>query len=89
MQVEGYVPPKDAPELQVDKRSATPDYFRTMEIPLIAGRFFTPADTDKSQPVVLIDQKMRIASGRGEMRSASASGKEKSRGLRLWAWLEW
>jgi len=58
MQVEGYVPPKDAPELQVDKRSATPDYFRTMEIPLIAGRFFTPADTDKSQPVVLIDQKM-------------------------------
>jgi putative ABC transport system permease protein len=42
----------------VDKRSATPDYFRTMGIPLIAGRFFTAADTDKSQPVVLIDQKM-------------------------------
>jgi predicted permease len=58
MQIEGYVPPKNAPELQVDKRSATPDYFRTMEIPLIAGRFFTAADTDKSQPVVLIDQKM-------------------------------
>ena len=58
MQVEGYVPPKDAPELQVDKRSATPDYFRTMEIPLITGRFFTSADTDKSQSVVLIDQKM-------------------------------
>ena len=58
MQIEGYVPPKDAPELQVDKRSATPDYFRTMEVPLIAGRFFTASDTDKSQPVVLIDQKM-------------------------------
>ncbi len=58
MQIEGYVPPKDAPELQVDKRSVTPDYFRTMQIPLIAGRFFTPADTDKSQPVVLVDQKM-------------------------------
>jgi predicted permease len=58
MQIEGYVPPKDAPELQVDKRSATPDYFRTMEAPLIAGRFFTPADTEKSQQVVLIDQKM-------------------------------
>ena len=58
MEIEGYVPPKDAPELQVDKRSATPNYFRTMEIPLIAGRFFTVADTDKSQPVVLIDQKM-------------------------------
>jgi predicted permease len=58
MEIEGYVPPKDAPELQVDKRSATPDYFRTMETPLIAGRFFTPADTEKSQQVVLIDQKM-------------------------------
>ena len=58
MQIEGYVPPKDAPELQVDKRSATPDYFRTMSIPLLQGRFFTPADTDKSQPVILIDQKM-------------------------------
>jgi predicted permease len=58
MQIEGYVPPKDAPELQVDKRSATPDYFRAMEIPLIAGRFFTTADTDKSQPAVLIDEKM-------------------------------
>ena len=58
MEIEGYVPPRNAPELQVDKRSATPDYFRAMEIPLIAGRFFTPADTDKSQPVVLIDQKM-------------------------------
>ncbi|HEX3470993.1 MAG TPA: ABC transporter permease [Silvibacterium sp.] len=58
MEIEGYVPPKDAPELQVDKRSATPDYFRTMEMPLIAGRFFTAADTDKSQPVVLIDEKM-------------------------------
>ena len=58
MEIEGYVPPKDAPELQVDKRSATPDYFRTMEVPLLAGRFFTSSDTDKSQPVVLIDQKM-------------------------------
>jgi len=58
MEIEGYVPPKDAPELQLDKRSATPDYFSTMEVPLIAGRFFTASDTDKSQPVVLIDQKM-------------------------------
>jgi predicted permease len=58
MEIEGYVPPKDAPELQVDKRSATLDYFRTMSIPLLQGRFFTSADTDKSQPVVLIDQKM-------------------------------
>src|SRR5271166_2606754 len=60
MDIEGYVPPKDAPELQVDKRSATPDYFQTMSIPLLQGRFFNADDTDsdKIQHVVLVDQKM-------------------------------
>jgi|HubBroStandDraft_1064217.scaffolds.fasta_scaffold01002_6 predicted permease len=58
MDIEGYVPPANQPELQVDKRGATPDYFRTMQIPLISGRVFSDSDTDKSQLVVLIDQKM-------------------------------
>lgn len=58
LDVEGYLPPANQPELQVDKRGATPDYFRTLQIPLISGRFFSDSDTDKSQQVVLIDQKM-------------------------------
>jgi putative ABC transport system permease protein len=58
LQIEGYTPPANQPELQVDKRSATPDYFRSMQIPRIQGRFFNASDTEKSQPVVLIDQKM-------------------------------
>ncbi len=58
MAIEGYVPPANQPELQVDQRATTPDYFRAMAIPLIAGRFFSSSDTDKSQPVVLVDQKM-------------------------------
>ena len=58
MDVEGYVPPANQPELQVDKRAVTPDYFRTMQIPLISGRYFTASDTEKSQPVVIVDQKM-------------------------------
>jgi predicted permease len=58
MQIEGYVPPPNQPELQVDVRTATPDYFTTMETPLTRGRLFSSSDTDKSQPVVLVDQKM-------------------------------
>jgi putative ABC transport system permease protein len=32
------------------------NYFRTMEVPLIAGRNFTDLDTYKTQPVAVIDQ---------------------------------
>src|SRR4029453_3504029 len=41
---EGFTP-KPGQELQVDQRAATPDYFRTMEIPLVKGRYFTAFDT--------------------------------------------
>ena len=58
LQIEGYVPPANQPELQVDKRAATPDYFRTMQIPLIAGRFFTPADAGPTMTLAIVDQKM-------------------------------
>jgi predicted permease len=58
MEIEGYVPPPNQPELQVDIRLTTPGYFRAMQIPLLTGRFFTAADTEKTQPVVLIDEKM-------------------------------
>jgi predicted permease len=56
--VEGYVPPPNQPELQVDQRTATPDYFRAMQIPLVSGRAFAPSDNKDSQPVVVIDEKM-------------------------------
>jgi putative ABC transport system permease protein len=37
---------------------AEPAYFRTMEIPLLSGRFFTDADTADSLPVVIINESM-------------------------------
>ena len=58
MHIEGYVPPANEPELQVDQRSTTPPYFSAMEIPLIRGRMFAETDTDKMPPVAIIDQKM-------------------------------
>jgi predicted permease len=56
--IEGYVPPANQPELQVDKRASTPGYFHTMQIPLTSGRDFSDADTDKSPLVAIVDQKM-------------------------------
>ena len=32
-----------------------PDCLQAMKIPLLRGRFFTPADTSESEPVVVID----------------------------------
>src|SRR6516165_6773684 len=47
--VEGYTPPPGQ-ELQVDLRVASTDYFRTMEIPLLKGRFFNEDDTAAHLP---------------------------------------
>jgi len=58
MAIEGYTPPSNEPELQVDQREADENYFQTMKIPLIGGRFFAPTDNDTSQKVVLVDEKM-------------------------------
>ena len=58
MHIEGYVPPSNEPELQVDQRASTPPYFSAMQIPLIRGRMFAETDTDKMPPVAIVDQKM-------------------------------
>jgi predicted permease len=55
--VEGFTP-QPGQELQVDQRAATTDYFRTMQIPLVRGRFFNDFDSvPKANPVVIIDEK--------------------------------
>ncbi|MGH9823640.1 MAG: ABC transporter permease, partial [Blastocatellia bacterium] len=58
LEIEGYTPPPDKPELQVDFRDATRDYFQTMHIPLLEGRGFVDTDTPDKQQVVLIDEKL-------------------------------
>jgi len=58
--VEGYTPPPGQ-ELQVDQRTASTDYFRAMQIPLVQGRFFSEQDTVDKPRVVIIDKKLRAA----------------------------
>ncbi len=41
-----------------DWRNTTPDYFRAVGIPLIAGRFYTDSDTDTSPRVGMIDERL-------------------------------
>jgi len=48
-------PPPDQRPMALT-RSVTPDYFRVMGIPLLAGREFTDADTSDSPAVAVIDQ---------------------------------
>ena len=49
-----------------DVFTATPDYFRTMNIPLLSGRVFNNSDTNASPVVVLISQAMGNAYYLGE-----------------------
>jgi predicted permease len=56
MSIEGWTP-GPGEELQVDQRIASVDYFRTMEVPLVKGRFFNDQDTPDVPPVVIVDQK--------------------------------
>jgi predicted permease len=41
-----------------DRWAATTDYFSTMKIPIVRGRFFDDRDTMESQPVAIIDEAM-------------------------------
>jgi len=45
-------------EIQVDSRPVTPDYFKTLQIPLIAGRTFTEADDENAPRVGIIDERL-------------------------------
>lgn len=47
---------KVSPDEQI--RTGTPDYFRVVQTPLVAGRFFTAADTADSPSVTIVNQTM-------------------------------
>ncbi|HSC29165.1 MAG TPA: ABC transporter permease [Vicinamibacterales bacterium] len=54
--IEGWTP-QPGQELQVDRRAATADYFRTMGIPLVEGRFFSESDMpEAAEPVAIVDE---------------------------------
>jgi hypothetical protein len=56
--VEGRIPPAGEKFINADIRTVGGDYFQSMEIPLVAGRFFNEFDTQTSPRVTIIDEHM-------------------------------
>lgn len=54
-QIEGRAVPPGNPGPHGSDRYATPEYFKTLHIPLLAGRYFNNGDHKGSQPVAMID----------------------------------
>ncbi len=55
IEIEGQPTPRGS-RASVDFNAVEPDYFRTMSIPLIEGRDFSPHDDARSTPVVVINR---------------------------------
>ena len=56
--IEGVNLPIPGQEITVSYRVIDRNYFRTMDIPLLRGRYFTEQDNDESHGVVMINQTM-------------------------------
>jgi putative ABC transport system permease protein len=54
--IEGQPPAEDGAQPLGDLRSASPDYFPTLGIPLVTGRLFTPSDGPNSPQVAIVNQ---------------------------------
>jgi putative ABC transport system permease protein len=55
-EIEGQPPAADEVTPESDFRTATPDYFRTLGIPVLGGRIFTDADRAQGPQVAIINQ---------------------------------
>ncbi len=56
--IEGTPKPKPGEELIAHYQYVSPDYFRAIGVPLLRGRWFTEADRDTVNPVVLVNEQM-------------------------------
>ncbi len=56
--VSGYQPPPGQSPLSLGYNVIAPDYFQTLQVPIVQGRSFTEADRDKSPYVAIVSQAM-------------------------------
>ncbi len=55
VKVQGYVPQSNE-SMETQENVITPNYFHTMQIPIVKGRDFTPQDAKSSQRVVIVSE---------------------------------
>ena len=56
--IEGAPRPRTGEELDAHYQYVTPDYFKAIGVALVRGRWFTDADRDSLNPVVLVNEQM-------------------------------
>jgi len=64
--IEGPTPPPPGQEPVAEQRAITPDYFRVLGIPLVAGRFFNAQDNEQAASVAIINQTLARRSFAGQ-----------------------
>jgi predicted permease len=58
IRIEGKAESPDEPGIQADYHLASPDYFRTLGVPMLVGRAFEPTDNDKAPWVAVVSQSL-------------------------------
>jgi predicted permease len=79
--IEGRIVPPGDPGFHGSARYASPDYFKTLGIRLLAGRYFDETDRKNTQPVAVIDVNLAKRYWPGE----SPIGRRIRRGRAPWA----
>lgn len=55
-EIEGHPVSRGEVSPVISRTTIGPDFFRTLGIPLLKGRYFTPHDTDQSKPVAIVSE---------------------------------
>ncbi len=58
VEAEEHLVPKDQPKPRAGNNVVGPDYFRTLKVPIVRGRAFTPEDDERARPVAIVNELM-------------------------------
>ncbi len=58
VEAEDQLVPKDQRKPRAGHNIVGPDYFRTMTVPIVRGRAFTPEDDERARPVAIVNELM-------------------------------